>query len=91
MIGIFISIKGSVRDVYGLSFRGPREGFDHEILLGKLRKYGIRNTELEWFSTYLRNRWQCCKVNGVLSTVEKLTCGVRQGSCFDPVLFLLLY
>ena len=32
--------------------------FDHEILLGKLDHYGIRNVDLEWFSSFLSKRQQ---------------------------------
>ena len=40
-------------------------------------------------SSYLRNRQQCCKVNGTKSNVENITCGVSQESCLGPPLFLL--
>ena len=35
---------------------------DHDILLAKLRKYGVDNLELAWFTSYLTNRKQFCKV-----------------------------
>ena len=35
---------------------------DHDILLNKLRHYGIRNTELKWFSSYLHDRMQYVKI-----------------------------
>ena len=50
----------------GIVFVDLKKAFDtvdHDILLGKLSHYGIRNTEHKWFSSYLGNRRQCCRVN----------------------------
>ena len=46
------------------------ETVDHDILLAKLRKYGVENLELTWFTSYLTNRKQFCKVNGVCSDTK---------------------
>ena len=41
------------------------------------------------FASYLSHRKQCCKVGGQTSTYEDITCGVPQGSCLGPLLFLV--
>ena len=62
---------------------------DHDILIAKLRFYGAEGVELDWFIFYLSNRKQCCKVNSKTSEVQDIQCGVPQGSCLCPLLFLI--
>ena len=62
---------------------------DHSILLYKLRHYGIQNTELNWFSSYLTNRSQYIEINGVSSEMSSIQTGVPQGSILGPLLFLI--
>ena len=49
---------------------------NHDILLKKLEYYGIRGTPLNWFKSYLNNRRQFTKVNGVTSSSQIVECGV---------------
>ena len=62
---------------------------DHDILLAKLRKYGVENLEHSWLTSYLSNRKQFCKINGICSKTKDIHCGVPQGSCLGPPLFLI--
>ena len=62
---------------------------DHSILCKKLELYGIQHRELSWFQSYLSNRKQFCRFNGVDSNIEEIEVGVPQGSCLCPLLFLI--
>ena len=71
---------------------GELTGFDtidHELLLYKLGKYGLTETELLWFSNYLSDRSQIVSINGRLSSPKLIKTGVPQGSVLGPLLFLL--
>ena len=79
--------------LYNLAvFLDLKKAFDtvnHDILLAKLELYGIKNTPLMLFKSYLSDRSQQCQVNGELSTLKYLKYGVPQGSILGPLLFLI--
>jgi len=75
-IGIFLDLK---------------KAFDvcsHSILLRKLHKLGIKDTALQWFTSYLHGRQQKVDINGNLSSSRSLDISVLQGSILGPILFL---
>ena len=62
---------------------------NHDILLTKLEHYGIRDSALNWFESYLSKRKQFVSVNGENSKLRELSCGVSHGSVLGPLLFLI--
>ena len=61
---------------------------NHNILLQKLTKLGIRNKCLDLITNYLSDRCQKTVVNGIESDHKTISCGVPQGSVLGPLLFL---
>ena len=66
---------------------------NHETFLHKLMLYGANGKCLEWFKSYLSNRYQCIVYdiyyNIKKSVYQDILCGVPQGSILGPLLFLI--
>ena len=50
-----------------LDFAKAFDTINHDILLEKLKYYGIRDLPLNWFKSYLSCRYQCVKINNAKS------------------------
>ena len=59
-----------------LDFSKAFDTVDHNVLMMKLEKYGIKGKALQWFCDYLSNRTQYVTYNNHMSNKEKITCGV---------------
>ena len=72
-----------------LDFSKAFDTINHDILLSKLYRYGIRGNPLRWFENYLYNRNQVFKIGDTISCSQTIICGIPQGSTLGPLLFLL--
>ena len=59
----------------------------HDILLDKLSAYGMSTDSVSLLESYLSNRKQQIKINGILSSWSDIQKGVPQGSILVPLLF----
>ena len=75
-----------------ITFLDLAEAFDtvnHNILLKKLNKYGIRGHTSRLLRSYSSNRKQRVKNKDFLSEFQTVTTGERQGTILGPLLFIL--
>ena len=84
---------GLINAILFVDLKKAFDTIDHEILLGKLKRYGFSSQTVELFRNYLSGRTQITVINNVSLGSCKITCGVPQGSILGPLqaLLFLLY
>ena len=81
--------KGDLPSALFLDLSKALDTLNHEILLTKLRHYGILSNQLDFFQSYLNNRRQFVDFNDTVSTTAHISTGVPQGSILGPLLFIV--
>jgi hypothetical protein len=91
LINIILSSLNTKTLVDGL-FCDLHKAFDcvnYDILLSKIKFYGITGVPNRLMESYLRNRYQRVVINDYSSTWKEVQHGVPQGSVLGPLLFLI--
>ena len=63
------------------------DSLNHELLLAKLKAYGLDSNSVTFMKSHLTNRLQRCKINNSFKEGGKVLNGVPQRSILGPLLF----
>ena len=81
--------NGKEIDIAYLEFAKAFAKVPHCALLNKLCRFGIPGQQINWFHSYLSDRYQRVALQGTYSDSLQVLSGVPQGSILGPLLFLV--
>ncbi|CAB4039453.1 Hypothetical predicted protein, partial [Paramuricea clavata] len=81
--------KGLVTGAVFIDLAEAFDTIDHDVLIHKLKHYGVSNESLLWFKDYLCAGKQFVTIDSHRSEELDIACGVPQGSIIGPLLFII--
>ena len=72
-----------------IDFSKAFDCIDHNILISKLKLYGLDHSAIAFITSYFGNRYQQTTVDGYTSNINKVTYGTAQGSILGPLIFII--
>ena len=85
------AVDEQVSGVVFLDLSAAFDLVDPDLLIGKLKVYGIDREGLQWIHSYLTDRHQALWLDHVFSEFLQCDVGVPQGSILGPLLFLIFF
>ena len=79
--------SGNKPAIVFLDVKKAFDSVDHNLLMKKLKHYGISGRVYKWFESYLNNRSQRTRIGKRISIELLILWGVPQGSILGPILF----
>ena len=83
--------KGQVTGVVLVDLSAAFNLVPSDILIQKLKVYGVQNDVVAWIESYLTDRYQTVWIDHVFSDLLESSTGVPQGSNLGPLLFLIYF
>ena len=83
--------QGQVSGVVLLDLSAAFDLVDPQLLVKKLKVYGLDDDMCTWITSDLQNRYQAVWIDHVYSKFVHNSIGVPQGSNLGPLLFLIYY
>ena len=80
---------GELVGVVMLDLKKAFDTVDLDILIQKLKHYGVDDKGINWFNSYLKGRSHFTTINGKNSSFRPVSCGIPQGSIIGPLIFII--
>ena len=80
---------GDMVGVVMLDLKKAFDTVDLDILIQKLKHYGVDGNGINWFQSYLKGRSHYTTINGKSSSSRTVSCGIPQGSIVGPLMFII--